>query len=314
MNEIVTQESNINIDEKELNRRIKIGDKNRGKKHGPKPQHVKDKISKGMQGKNKSPKSEETKLKMSLGKKGKPRPDLKGKPQTEETKHKKSVAMQGKKLIFKDPDERSRKLSVALKGKECPNKGKKQSTDWVNKRAQSTSKSKTGQKLSEETKKKRNLKYYETSKKNHTLGKIKTKAEIKLHNYLISILEEKDIIYQYSSDLYPFKCDFYIKSLDLYIELNANPRHGSHPFNPNNPEDIEELNRLKNDNSSWSKQILVQWPDLDVRKWNLAIKNNLNILVIYSHSKETNKIYFNLNNNTPELIDIINKISMIYSQ
>ena len=49
MNEIVTQESNINIDEKELNRRIKIGDKNRGKKHGPKPQHVKDKISKATQ-------------------------------------------------------------------------------------------------------------------------------------------------------------------------------------------------------------------------------------------------------------------------
>lgn len=313
MSEKLIQEPNLNIDEKELARRAKIGDKNRGKKHGPKPQYVKDKISKGMQGKNKSPKSEETKLKMSLGKKGKPRPDLKGKPQTEETKHKKSVAMQGKKLIFKDPDERSRKLSIALKGKECPNKGKKQSTDWVNKRAQGTSKSKTGQKLSEETRLERNLKYYETSKKNHTLGKVKTKAEIKLHNYLIELFGIDDIEYQYSSNLYPFKCDFYVKHLDLYIELNANPRHGSHPFNPNDPKDIEELNRLKNNNSSWSKQILVQWPDLDVRKWNLAIKNNLNILVIYSHSKETNKTYFNINNDNPMLLEAINKISMIYS-
>ena len=37
----------------------------------------------------------------------------------------------------------------------------------------------------------------------------------------------EDIIRQYKSDLYPFACDFYIPSLDLYIECNYHWTHGN---------------------------------------------------------------------------------------
>ena len=274
------------------------------------------KISASMQGKNKAPKSEETKRKMSLAKLGKklPSPDAdKDRRRSKEVSEKKSKAMKGKKLNFKDPEKRSKNLSAALKGRKCPNKGKKQNPAWLSNRAKSISKAKTGVKLSEDAKTVRNLKCYSTRKKNNTLGSTKNKAEIKLQNFLTNIFNSKDVEYTYSSTYYPFHCDFYIYSLDLYIELHANPRHGYHPFNPEDEQDLKELERLKNSDKSWDKQILVQWPDLDVRKWDIAIKNNLNIIIIYPHSKETNKIYFNNPNNKPEINELINKLSMFYS-
>lgn len=61
------------------------------------------------------------------------------------------------------------------------------------------------------------------------------------------LLKEKysDCIRQYKSDLYPYNCDFYIPSLDLYIEYNGSHYHHYHPFDINDDNDINELNRLK---------------------------------------------------------------------
>ena len=61
-------------------------------------------------------------------------------------------------------------------------------------------------------------KCWETTKKN---GWYKTSLE----DRYFPLLKEKfpDIIQHYVSDRYPFECDFYIPSKDLYIELN---RHG----------------------------------------------------------------------------------------
>ena len=47
------------------------------------------------------------------------------------------------------------------------------------------------------------------------------------------------------SDLYPFKCDFYIIDYDLYIEIQGTWMHGKHPYNKNNENDALLLQKWK---------------------------------------------------------------------
>ena len=91
--------------------------------------------------------------------------------------------------------------------------------------------------------------------------------------YLISIFGSDDIFTNYSGDVrYPYHCDFYIKSLDLFIELNLFPTHGPHRYDPNNIDDIE-----------LSKTILDKdiWTIKDYNKIQTAIKNKINYITIY---------------------------------
>lgn len=100
---------------------------------------------------------------------------------------------------------------------------------------------------------------------------------------LCNVYGTDDIICQYHSDnRYPFSCDFYIKSLDLFIELNIHPSHGEHLFDENNKEDSKLLEQLKIENSNWSNMIVDVWSRRDVEKYNYVIKNNLNCKFIYS--------------------------------
>ena len=120
-----------------------------------------------------------------------------------------------------------------------------------------------------------NTKAYNTKKKNGTLGGPQSKQE----DLSYKILKEKypDVIRQYRSELYPFNCDFYIPSLDLYIECQYYPTHGNHPFNPNNKDDIKYIKYL--DNSKFGSNI---WIINDPMKRNTAKQNNLNYLEFFN--------------------------------
>lgn len=108
------------------------------------------------------------------------------------------------------------------------------------------------------------------------------------------LLKEKysDCIRQYKSELYPFNCDFYIPSLDLYIEYNRSHYHHYHPFDINDDNDINELNRLKekaensnahkNGKKSQYDNIIYTWTILDAKKRNIAQQNNLNYIEFWN--------------------------------
>ena len=108
------------------------------------------------------------------------------------------------------------------------------------------------------------------------------------------LLKEKysDCIRQYKSELYPFNCDFYIPSLDLYIEYNGSHYHHYHPFNENNEYDLNELNNLKekaensnahkNGKKSQYDNIIYTWTILDLKKRNIAQQNNLNYIEFWN--------------------------------
>ena len=118
-----------------------------------------------------------------------------------------------------------------------------------------------------------------TLRKNHTFNSSKIEQQFK--EYLEQNFQN-DFEYQYRSELYPFNCDFYIKSLDLYIEINGSWTHGGHPFNENNQDDINKLNEMKSKNSEYYQNAINTWTIRDVNKRNIAKENNLNYLEIFS--------------------------------
>lgn len=125
---------------------------------------------------------------------------------------------------------------------------------------------------------------YEIMKANGTLFAKDSQAERDYYSKLKLEYAEDNIIRQYfDKDRYPFKCDFYIPSEDLFIEVHANWTHGGRPYNPNDPECQKQLAiwQEKATKSNYYKNAIYQWTDLDVRKAEIAKKNNLNFKTIY---------------------------------
>ena len=134
---------------------------------------------------------------------------------------------------------------------------------------------------------KRKLKEYETKKKNGTFNSSKIENKIYLK------LKEKfsDTIHIYrDKKYYPYNCDFYIPTKDLFIELNFHWTHGKEPFDKNNKQHLEKLNDWKNKskNSKFYKQAIYVWTELDVRKLENFKKNNLNYKIFYTEEKFNN--------------------------
>ena len=104
--------------------------------------------------------------------------------------------------------------------------------------------------------------------------------------YVLQLLQQTfpDVQYQCFSEEYPFTCDFYIPSLDLYIEYHGTWTHGGRPFNETDESCIEQLSiwEEKAKTSKFYQNAIDTWTVRDVRKRQCAIDNNLNWLCFYS--------------------------------
>ena len=114
--------------------------------------------------------------------------------------------------------------------------------------------------------------------KSFTTSKIEEQISVWLSNNSINYIR------QYKSDLYPFACDFYLTDYDLYIEIQGTWTHGGHPFDENNDEDMKQLTIWRTKNTKFYNQAIYVWTDLDVRKRNIAKKNKLNYIELFSHN------------------------------
>lgn len=121
-----------------------------------------------------------------------------------------------------------------------------------------------------------------TKRKNHTFNT--SKPEDNCYNILINKYSVDDIERQYKSDLYPYQCDFYIKSSNTYIECNFHWTHCGHKFDYNNKDDVNKLEQMKEKakTSKFYKNAIKVWTERDVNKFEYAKKNNLNYLVFYN--------------------------------
>lgn len=143
-----------------------------------------------------------------------------------------------------------------------------------------------------------------------TQGKLMwiSNSELKVYNLLQEIFGKNNVISQYKSKQYPYFCDIYVKPIDTYIECHFHPMHGKHKFNPENEEDINILNALTEEITNgkhidWNRSIINCWTNIDIKKYNTAIKNNLNYICFYSIEEafnyiDKNFIIKNLNNDT----------------
>lgn len=65
---------------------------------------------------------------------------------------------------------------------------------------------------------------------------------------------------------YPYPCDFYIKSLDLFIELNMHFTHGGHWFDESSPADSLRKQHLEQTDRVRNRKFLSTWCVHDVNK------------------------------------------------
>ncbi len=123
-------------------------------------------------------------------------------------------------------------------------------------------------------------KVYNTKMKNHTFST--SEQENIFYKLLLEYYNKDDVVRQYKENRYPYRCDFYIKSLDLFIELQFHWSHGRRPYTG-----IQvDLDKLKiwgqyGKTKRQYRDAIVTWTERDVRKRNTAKQNNLNFLEFF---------------------------------
>ena len=125
------------------------------------------------------------------------------------------------------------------------------------------------------------IKEFETKKRNKSFNTSKHEEEV--YKVLLSLYPE--VKREYRCSRYPFSCDFYLPSEDLFIELNIHWTHGEHFFDKENEEDLIILKKWqdKAKDSKFYENAVRVWSKNDVEKRNKAIKNNLNYLVFWKN-------------------------------
>lgn len=134
------------------------------------------------------------------------------------------------------------------------------------------------------------VKRYNTMKKRNSFSKSIPEEEV--YALLIDKFSEEDVIRQYIDSRYKsyktnrcFHCDFYIKSLDLFIEYQGSWTHHDQPYDENNIEHqkiVESwLNKSKEINFKGEPKRLFSraiqtWTERDPLKRKVAKENNLN--------------------------------------
>lgn len=179
--------------------------------------------------------------------------------------------------LTKETDDRLLKMSNSKLGKEPWNKGKHVQGYP---RSEETKRKISATHLSPEFKEKR----YNIMKNNNTLFVKDSKAEQDYYNKLKTRYDEDDIVRQYfDKERYPYKCDFYIKSEDKFIEVHGNWTHGGRPFDSNDEDCQKQLAiwKEKAKTSKYYQNAIYTWTVLDVKKTEIARKNNLNFETIY---------------------------------
>lgn len=134
-----------------------------------------------------------------------------------------------------------------------------------------------------------------------------SKPEIKVLEILLSYFSKEDIVYNsYIDERYPFRVDFYIKGIDLFIEVNGHWTHGLSPY-IETPENLIAIENAKKKNSVMYDKFIEVWSNRDPLKLKYANENNLNFIRLYG--KNVNKMLEELKKELDKLT-FINKLNL----
>lgn len=115
--------------------------------------------------------------------------------------------------------------------------------------------------------------------------------EYYLGELLREIFGKDDVFSNYVSDVYPYKCDYFIKSRNLYIELNAHWSHGGHWYDESVDGDtIVDWHQR----SAFYQNAACTFSERDVEKRRVAKENNLNYVVFWKNDLSDVKQWISL--------------------
>ncbi len=115
-----------------------------------------------------------------------------------------------------------------------------------------------------------------------------------LYTMLCSKFGSDNVIRQYKSDEYPYACDFYVKSRNMYIELNASWTHGFHWFSPENEDDMNIVNMWLEKDTDYYHNAYIVWTGRDAAKRQIAKRHKLNYIVFWNNELNDAKIWFSM--------------------
>lgn len=122
-----------------------------------------------------------------------------------------------------------------------------------------------------------------------------------LFGMLCEIFGRDDVVRQYRSDVYPFACDFYVRSRNLYVELNASWTHGGHWFDASDDSDAAVLTEWRERADAardgrarpgYYDNAIHVWTDADVRKREAARSGGLNYVVFWDNELRDAAVWF----------------------
>lgn len=130
-------------------------------------------------------------------------------------------------------------------------------------------------------------------------GSFNTSApEDKLYTLLCDAFGAEDIKRQYVDvKRYPFSCDFYVTSLDVFIEANFHWTHGGHWFDTASQEDVEKVafwSARTETNRDYYANALRVWTERDPMKHAFAQQHDLNYVVLWDTHLEDTYLWFEL--------------------
>ncbi|MEE0964904.1 MAG: hypothetical protein U0L73_12005 [Ruminococcus bromii] len=80
---------------------------------------------------------------------------------------------------------------------------------------------------------------------------------------------------------YPYNCDIYVKSLDIFIELNFYFVHGKHWFDANSAKDVDQVRKWRDTGSCKCLKAIEIWTHNDVEKRAVAKQSGIKYLVFW---------------------------------
>lgn len=135
-------------------------------------------------------------------------------------------------------------------------------------------------------------KVIESKSVNGTFGT--SNPEEVLYQRLCEKFGSDDVIRQYRSKVYPYPCDFYVKSRNMYIELNGTWTHGGHWFDSEDVNDIAIRNLWTKRGTKYYRNAVHVWTVADLQKKADAATNRLNYIVFWGYTLKDADIWFKL--------------------
>lgn len=120
-----------------------------------------------------------------------------------------------------------------------------------------------------------------------------TGAEDSLYQKLVAVFGDADVFRQYGSSVYPYPCDFYVQSRDMYIELNGFATHNNHWFGSCSTDEacVLAAQRVGTSVCQYGDRT---WTVKDVEKRACATRASLNYIVFWAADGRDADLWFAL--------------------